>query len=166
VHSHLEQDGGAAADGGVAQSLRTGSSLEPRSGVLRFLLHRRVRFVGAGAINTAFAFLVFAALQTTLGGVVNYMIILLFAHVIGVLEAFTLYRLTVFRVRGRILLDLARFESVYLLALGINAALLPLLVELGHVPVILAQGVIVTFTAVVSYVGHKHFSFRRPREIR
>jgi hypothetical protein len=54
--------------------------------------------VGAGAVNTAFAFLVFAALEATWGRVVNYMIILLLAHVIGVLEAFLVYRLTVLRV--------------------------------------------------------------------
>jgi putative flippase GtrA len=120
--------------------------------------------VGAGAVNTTFAFLVFAALEATLGRAVSYMIILLVAHVIGVLEAFVLYRLTVFRVKGNILRDLVRFESVYLLALGINAALLPLLVEFGHLPVILAQGVIVFITSIVSFLGHKHFSFRRPQQ--
>lgn len=129
----------------------------------RLLLDKRVWFVGAGAFNTAFAFLVFAALEATLGRVVNYMIILVIAHVIGVLEAFAVYRLTVFRVKGSILRDLARFESVYLLALGLNAALLPLLVELGGLPVLLSQALIVFVTSVVSYLGHKHFSFRRPR---
>lgn len=154
------------ADGVGDLSVHRADPLESRTRLQAFFDDRRVRFVGVGGLNTAFAFLVFAALQATLGRSVNYMIILLIAHVIGVLEAFILYRLTVFRVRGNILRDLARFESVYLFALGINAALLPLLVEFGHLPVILAQSVIVFVTSVVSFLGHKHFSFRRPRETR
>lgn len=138
----------------------------PSSHRLRGLLSdERVRFVGVGGFNTAFAFVVFAVLQATIGHRVNYMVVLVLAHVIGVLEAFVLYRWTVFQVRGSVLRDLARFESVYLVALAVNAALLPLLVEFGHLPVILAQAVIVVVTSVLSFIGHKNFSFRRPREI-
>jgi putative flippase GtrA len=148
------------------ETARTSDATVSRSRLGALLRDGRLRFVGIGGINTVFAFLVFAVLQATLGRSVNYMIILLLAHVIGVLEAFVLYRLAVFRVKGNVMRDLARFESVYLFALGINAALLPLLVEVGHLAVILAQAVIVFFTSVVSYLGHKHFSFRRPREAR
>ncbi len=123
---------------------------------------QRIAFLGAGAFNTAFAFVIFALLQLTLGHRVNYIAILLIAHVIGVLEAFVVYRLTVFKVRGSILLDLARFESVYVLALCVNLALLPILVEFGHLPVIGSQAIIVFFNTAVSFLGHKHFSFRRP----
>ena len=64
---------------------------------------------------------------------------LLISHVIGVLCAFVLHRRFVFRVRGHVWLDLARFWSVNLAALGVNAVLLPLFVELAGLPVILAQ---------------------------
>ena len=57
--------------------------------------------------------------------------------------------------------DLWRFETVYLSALAVNFVLLPVLVELAHLPVLLAQALIVFVTSVMSWVGHKHYSFRR-----
>jgi putative flippase GtrA len=71
-----------------------------------------------------------------------------------------MHRRFVFRVRGHVLRDLVRFESVYLTALGINAVALPVLVELG-LPRIPAQTIIVAFTMLLNYFGHRHFSFRR-----
>ena len=54
-----------------------------------------------------------------------------------------------------------------LVALGVNTLLLPLLVELFHLPVIASQLLIVVVTSLVSWFGHKHFSFRRsPRASR
>ncbi len=56
--------------------------------------------------------------------------------------------------------DFVRFWSVYLTTLGINAVALPVLVELG-VPRIQAQAIIIVFTSLLSYFGHRHFTFRR-----
>jgi putative flippase GtrA len=78
-----------------------------------------------------------------------------------VLCAFVLYRTFVFVVHGHVLRDLVRFEMVNLTALGINALLLPLLVELAHWPVLVAQLSIVSVTVIVSFFGHRGFSFRR-----
>jgi len=91
----------------------------------------------------------------------RYLLALVCAHVVSVLIAFVLYRLAVFRVRGHVLKDLWRFETVYLTALGVNFVLLPVLVEIAHLPVLGAQGLIVLVTSVMSWLGHKHFSFRR-----
>ena len=91
----------------------------------------------------------------------HYLVALVFAHVVGVLFAFVLYRFVVFRVRGHVLADLWRFETVYLLALAVNFVLLPILVEIVHLPVLVAQALIVLVTSVMSWVGHKNYSFRR-----
>lgn len=122
---------------------------------------QRVLFLLAGAFNTAFAFAVFALLEVTVGEATGYLGVLLLAHVLGVLEAFCVYRWAVFKVRGNVWKDLARFESVYLAALAVNAALLPLCVELVRMPVLLAQGAIVVVTSLISFFGHRNFSFRR-----
>ncbi len=73
-----------------------------------------------------------------------------------------LHRRFVFRVRGHVWLDLARFEVVNLAALGLNAVLLPLLVEVAGLPVILAQVVAGGLAVIGTYFGHLLFSFRRP----
>lgn len=130
--------------------------------VLRLRHDQRVAFAAVGAFNTLFGAAVFAGLQLTIGQVTGYMVVLLISHVIAVLCAFFLHRTFVFRVHGNVLIDLMRFETVYLGALAINAVLLPLMVEVGGLPVIPSQFLIVGVTAIVSFFGHRHFSFRRP----
>jgi len=120
-----------------------------------------MRFLATGAFNTLFGYVVFAAL-ILLVPQLHYTISLVLAYVIAVLVAYVLYRRLVFKVSGRFFRDLPRFVSVSLLALGLNLVLLPLLVAVGRVPVLLAQWLVVAVTAIASYIGHKHFSFRRP----
>jgi len=143
----------------------------PPGPLLRLLRDQRVAFLIVGVINTIVGFGFFVLADLTLGSwidrefgeVVGSLVVLAVAHLLGVLFAFVLHRRFVFRVRGHVLRDLARFESVYLVALGINAVALPLLVTLG-VPRIIAQAAITLATTVLSYVGHRYFSFRRPAE--
>jgi len=129
--------------------------------LLRLIRDRRVAFVIVGGINTAVGLGWFALFDATVGRLWGYMVTLGLAHVASVLCAFVLYRRLVFRVRGHVLLDLARFEVVNLASLGINAVALPALVELVHLVPIVAQVLITGVTMVVSFVGHRDFSFRR-----
>ena len=137
----------------------------PPGWLLRVVRDQRVAFLVVGAINTIVGYAFFAAFLWTVGErwgrPWGYLAALACAHVVSVLVAFVLYRFVVFRVRGHVLSDLWRFETVYLSALAVNFALLPLLVEIAHLPVLLAQALIVFVTSVMSWVGHKHYSFRR-----
>ena len=150
-------DATAAHHVAPARLQRTPSSLARRA-----VEDRRVRFLLAGGLNTAFGFVCFVAYQHTVGTHWGYMWTLALTHVTSVLFAFATHRAFVFRVSGRLLLDLWRFESVYLAALGLNAVLLPLLVELGGAPVLVAQAAITCLNVAVSWLGHSRFSFRRP----
>jgi len=132
----------------------------PPGWLLQVVRDQRVAFLSIGAVNTGVGFLCFAGFLALLGQQ-RYMATLVCAHIVSVLIAFVLYRYVVFRVRGHLLRDLWRFETVYLVALAVNLALLPLLVQLAHLPVLLAQALILVVTALISWVGHKHFSFRR-----
>ena len=120
-----------------------------------------VRFGLVGVVNTAFGYGLFIALELTIGKTVHYLVVLGISHVLGVLEAYVLQRWLVFRVQGHWWRDLLRFWSVYLVSLGINAVALPLLVEVVHIPVIPAQGVILLVSALGTYVAHRSFTFRR-----
>jgi len=136
--------------------------------LLRLIRDQRVAFLIVGGINTVFGFGVFIlfdltvgrALDVSAGQVVGSLVTLALAHVAGVLFAFVLYRKFVFKVSGHLWKDLARFESVYLVSLAINAVVLPVLVQLGMERII-AQGLITLATTIVSYLGHRYFSFRR-----
>ena len=148
----------------VDDSVRaTGGMTGPDGPLLRLVKDRRIAFLIVGAVNTVVGFGWFAFFDLVIGDLWGYMVTLLFAHVASVLCAFVLYRRFVFRVRGHVWVDLARFETVYLAALGVNAVLLPVLVEFADLDPLAAQALIVVVTTLISYLGHSRFSFRRPK---
>lgn len=135
---------------------------EPPAGpLLRLIRDQRVAFLIVGGINTLVGLFWFVLFYALVGSVVGYMGTLVLAHICAVLCAFVLHRRFVFRVRGHVLLDLARFELVNLGALGVNAVLLPVFVELVGLPVIVAQVFATAVSVVTTYLGHRLFSFRR-----
>lgn len=142
---------------------RASSELGP---LFRLVRDQRVAFLIVGMINTVLGTLYFILFQTILGqrfGTFTYMLSLGLAHIAAVLCAFVLHRRFVFRVRGHLWLDLGRFELVNLGALAFNAIALPFAVQiLGFAP-IPAQLAVTAVTALVSYFGHRNFSFRRAR---
>jgi putative flippase GtrA len=129
--------------------------------LFRIIRDQRVAFLVVGFVNTVVGLLWFIVFDALIGSLLGYMVTLLVSHVASVLCAFVLYRRFVFRVRGNMLIDLLRFELVYLVALAINAITLPILVEWARLPVLLAQALIVGLTTLVSFFGHSRFSFRR-----
>jgi putative flippase GtrA len=140
----------------------------PPGPLMRLVRDQRVAFLIVGGINTVVGFSIFVACSETVGHnvdrrfgeVAGTLVTVGISHVLGVLFAFVMHRRFVFRVRGHVLRDLARFESVYLTALGINAVALPVLVELG-MDRVLAGAIITACTTLLSWCGHRHFSFRR-----
>lgn len=114
-----------------------------------------------GAWNTLFGYGLFVLLQLTLGHAINYMVILVASTLIAIFQAYLGHRFFVFKVEGHFFKDLSRFSLVYLAALAINLAVLPLLVAGAHIPVLLAQAFVVAGTVVGSFLAHRDFSFRR-----
>ena len=138
-----------------------GAMSGPPGWFLKVVRDQRVAFLIVGGVNTAVGFVCFAGFLVLLGQKL-YLVALVCAYIVATLIAFVLYRFVVFKVRGHVLADLWRFETVYLSALAVNFVVLPLLVEIAHLPVLLAQALIVLVTSLMSWVGHKHYSFRRP----
>jgi putative flippase GtrA len=145
-----------------------GDTPPPPGLLLRLIRDQRVAFLIVGAINTGVGFLFFVVFDLTIGRWVDSfagtvwgsLATLACAHVLSVIFAFVMYRRFVFKVTGHVWRDLARFESVYLVSIGINAVVLPALVLLG-VPRLIAQALILVVTTAISYFGHRSFSFRR-----
>jgi len=131
--------------------------------IVKLAQDQRIRFLAVGATNTFVGYVLFSAFTLWVFHDVylGYLLSLALSYIIGITLAFVLYRLFVFKVSGHVLRDFGRFVSVYLVAIAINAAALPLLVEAVRVPPLLAQLVILVATTLLSFFGHKKFSFRR-----
>ncbi|WP_165066636.1 GtrA family protein [Marisediminicola senii] len=132
-----------------------------RSFLRRLRASERVRFLIVGGFNTVFAYGLFVVFELTLGG--RYLLSLGLSYAVATIVGFLTHRRLTFAVSGRhnLITDFFRFQGVHLLTLAINALLLPVFVEVIGWPAILSQAVIVAITTVVSYLGHKFFSFRR-----
>ena len=132
----------------------------------RLLADERVRFLLVGGFNTVLGYALFALLQITIGHVIGYLGSLYMSYAIGIAIAFVLHRRVTFRKSGTgtIWVDFLRFVGVYVVSLAINSVLLPLLVEVAGITPLIAQAIAVVTTTVVSYFGHKFFSFRRGPE--
>lgn len=130
----------------------------PRSGPLA---DQRVRFLIVGGLNTVVGYGLFAFVQWLAGAVISYFGSVLIAHLLASMLAFTLYRRWVFRASGTVVVDFLRFQVVYLIPLAANLLALPILVAVVGLNVYVAQAIIVVVSTVVSFVGHKYFSFRR-----
>ncbi|AWB91719.1 GtrA family protein [Aeromicrobium chenweiae] len=133
----------------------------PRRAVAAVVERRELRYLVVGGLNTAFCLAAFIVLDRLLGDAIHYMGTLVLAYAVGILTGFAAHRRFVFGVHGRLLGDFLRFTVVNLGGFAVNAALLPLLVEVVGIPPIPAQVLAIGCTVVVTYFGHALFSFKR-----
>ena len=122
------------------------------------------RYILGGGYNTLFGLAVFALLYFWLGDVVHYLLISIVSNILAITNAFVLHRYFVFRSRGNLLAEYFRTYLVYGGSVLLGMALLAGLVELVALHPVLAQGLVVLVTVVVSYVGHSRFTFAPPRD--
>lgn len=127
------------------------------------LADQRVRFILVGGANTVVGYVLFVAFEVLVGATIGYLGSLYASYSISIILAFALHRRYTFGITGQagIIVEFIRFASVYVVTLLINTALLPILVEVAGLSPVLAQAIIVVFATLVSYFGHKWFSFRR-----
>jgi len=113
-----------------------------------------------GGWNTLFGYGAWALMQYLLGDYLPYLVVLLLAWPINVLNAYLGYRYIVFRSRGPVLKELPRFSLVYLVTLVVNLALLPIALRVMPFNIYVVQALFTGVVVVCSYLGHKYFSFR------
>ncbi len=130
----------------------------------RLLRDQRVRFLMVGATNTLVGYVIFSALTLWVFANVpfGYLASLAISYAIAIVLAFVLYRRFVFKVSGHVIRDFVRFVSVYAVAIGLNALLLPFFVEIVGLHPLLAQAITLVITTLLSFFGHRDFSFHRP----
>ena len=128
---------------------------------VRFYLRRReqVLYLVVGAWNTLFGYGIWAALQLLLGDRVHYLVVVLIAWPIAVLNAYVCYRYLVFRSRGSILRELPRFSLVYFLTLVATLAILPIALSVLPFNIYVVQALLTAVVIICSYLGNRYYSF-------
>jgi putative flippase GtrA len=121
----------------------------------------RIRFVVVGGFNTAFGYATFALLFLALQRWLHYVAVAFLAQAIAVAVAFFMQRTLVFRKSGSWGIDLLRFTVSVTGIFLMNLGLLSLFVELGGLPPLVAQAIVVVLTVVATYFAHRFFSFRK-----
>ncbi|MCT8389937.1 GtrA family protein [Leuconostoc holzapfelii] len=132
--------------------------------IKKIIMDEKFRFLMVGGFNTFFGFLIFSGLTLSLKTVPHgYMIGLIVSQITSNFVAFYLHRKVTFRVKGQFVKDLVRFTMINAVSYAINLVALPLLVNVGHIDPISGQFLILIVTTIISFVGHKFFSFRRAK---
>jgi putative flippase GtrA len=128
---------------------------------VRFYFRRREQllYLAVGGWNTVFGYGIWAVLQALLGDRLHYLVIVLIAWPIAVLNAYLGYRYLVFRSRGSILRELPRFSLVYFVTLIVNLALLPIALNVLPFNIYGVQLLLTVIVIIGSYLSHKYFSF-------
>lgn len=121
----------------------------------------QILYLAVGGWNTLFGYAVFVVLYALLGGVTSYAVIIVASYVVAIANAYVGYRYVVFRSHGKVLHELPRFSFVYLVTMVVNLVFFPLALRVLPVNGYLVQAVFTIGVVIVSYLGHKHFSFRK-----
>lgn len=120
----------------------------------------KVKFLIVGGWNTLFGYAVFIVLYYNLHSLTHYILILIINYLISISNAYLTYKFIVFKTRGNYLKEYLKFYLVYGLAFIINLLLLIISAEILHLNILFSQTAIVFITAIISYTGHKGFSFK------
>jgi putative flippase GtrA len=124
---------------------------------------RRARYVYAGSVAAVVYYGLFSAGWLLSSGRLSYLLVAAAANLGNAVLTYPLYRAVVFRWTGSWFGGLLRFYALCLWSLLVSVAGLPLLVEAGRVPVLVAQALLIVGTPLINYQVQRFWVFRQRR---
>jgi putative flippase GtrA len=130
--------------------------------VVRRLARRpEAKFLLVGSVNTALTYACYAVL-IALGA--HFLIANTVVYVIGIAFGYVLNKRLTFQSEEKVLPELARYVAVYIACFLLGSALLYFLVHALSIDAYSSGAINALVMAVVSWFGHRYFSFRAKRE--
>ena len=120
----------------------------------------KLRFLAVGGWNTLFSYGMLWILDSLLHARLHYTLILTLNWVIGVTQNLFTFKLLVFRTKGNWLKEYLRSYVVYAGGFLLNLAIVAAIMEIWHPRLVIAQLPALVVVTVISYVGHKYFTYR------
>lgn len=122
-------------------------------------LHESLRFVIVGILNTVVGFAVYFLCVYFLG--LHYTLSLVISHIIGVCHSYYWNNKWTFKAGKVEAGTIYKFITVYGITFSLNLLLLSVLIFFMNQ--IFAQAIALMITTMISFVGHKYWSFRKNR---
>ncbi len=132
------------------------------SRIAAILRREEVRYLLVAGTTAVFYLALVSIFFLWLG--LHYFVAILIAQAITILSAFPFYRRFVFHSHSAIWGDFVRFLSVWLSGMVAGLVLTPFLVEILSWNPLIAQVFAIGLISVVSFLGHRFFSFGRSRD--
>lgn len=123
--------------------------------------NEKSRFLLIGAVNTGFGYASFTVYYILLERWLNYLLVAVLAHMTAVCFAFYLHRRIVFRSESPWWPEFVRYNLSLLGVLLAGLAGLAILVSGIGLHPLLGQAIVTLFSVVISYMAHRHFSFKK-----
>ncbi len=121
----------------------------------------KIRYLLAGGWNTVFGYSVGVILYYAFSNSLHVIAIGLLANFFAITMSFLTYKLFVFRTKGDWVREYFRSYLVYGAMALLGICMLWFMVDGFKIPFWLAQGLVILFTVIISYVGHSRFTFRK-----
>jgi putative flippase GtrA len=128
--------------------------------------HRdKVMYLVVGGWNSLFAYGCFAVLYYFLNERLAPSVILTMAYAAASVNGYLTFRYLVFKPVRHPVVEYLRYQAVYLPILGVNLIALPLALTYTSLNAYAIQALFAIFSVVASYLGNKHFAFRKSNTI-
>ena len=124
-------------------------------------MNEKIRFLVVGAYNTAFGYVVFAGLYLWFKESLHYLILVVIAHLVAVVNAFLTQRRIVFNDRSPVLAAFLRFNVATTLSLLLSLTGMALLVDGIGINPLIGQAIVTILSVIGIYVMHRHYTFRQ-----
>lgn len=124
----------------------------------------KLRFLIVGGWNTLFSYGTLWVFDALLHARLHYTLILTLNWVVGVTHNLFTFKLLVFRTRGNWLKEYLRSYVVYSGIFVVNLAIVAVIMEIWRPRLVIAQLPAIAVVTIISYLGHKHFTYRTAEE--
>ena len=127
------------------------------------LENREFRFLLVGGFNTVWGFGVTSLFLWLLLPRYSIIWVLVISNIINVSVSYLTQKLLVFRTTGAWLHEYLRFYGVSIVPIGLSFVILPFLINVLKFNPHIANGLFTALSVGISYLGHKHVSFKTPK---
>ena len=131
-----------------------------RDRLVELAADRRIRYIATGGLSSAVFYIFFTAGWLLTGAWIPYLVMAAIANLLTGLTTYPIYARVVFRATTLSVTGFLRFYVLCLLSLAWALVGLPLLVELAHLPVLLAVPIVIVAAPLLNYQIMKFWTFR------